>query len=96
MPSGKAFIPAIIEREKQTLKQKIQSLADDKMQYANLHSHGNAKGEPYSIRVHGYEEDLNEVTHKGLYEYYQNMIKEDELDVYVVQVILIGERWSRR
>lgn len=82
---GKAFIPAIIEREKQTLKQKIQSLADDKMQYANLRLiEEMCKGEPYSIRVHGYEEDLNEVDHKGLYEYYQNMIKEDELDVYVV------------
>lgn len=80
-----AFDDIVVEREMETLKQRIHSIKDDKMQYANMRLIDEmCKGEPYSLHVHGYEEDLTEINGKDLYEYYQKMMKEDELDIYVL------------
>ncbi|UOQ93278.1 insulinase family protein [Halobacillus shinanisalinarum] len=79
------FDETIVNREKQTLEQKITSIKDDKMSYANLRLIDHmCEGEPYSLHVHGYLDDLQKITAKSLYEYYQSMIKNDELDVYVI------------
>src|SRR5699024_8437508 len=54
-----SFDPKIVTREKQTLKQKIAALADDKMQYANMRMIDEmCENEPYRLHVHGYPEDL--------------------------------------
>ncbi|WP_281658016.1 pitrilysin family protein [Halobacillus sp. Cin3] len=79
------FDPEIVEREKQTLEQKITSIKDDKMSYANLRLMDHmCKGEPYALHVHGYQEDMSSITPESLYTYYQLMIKQDMLDVYVI------------
>ncbi|SEB02271.1 Predicted Zn-dependent peptidase [Thalassobacillus cyri] len=80
-----AFDEKIFNREKQTLEQKITSIKDDKMSYANMRLIDNmCKEEPYSYHVHGYPEDLEKLTAADLYEYYQTFITTDLLDVYVI------------
>lgn len=81
---GNALDSNIVEREKQTLTQKIKSLKDDKMSYANSRLLDEmCSDEPYRYHVHGYEEDLNKITAESLFDYYQEMLSEDKMDVYV-------------
>ncbi|WP_082234138.1 EF-P 5-aminopentanol modification-associated protein YfmF [Halobacillus massiliensis] len=80
-----AFDEKIVNREKQTLEQKITSIKDDKMSYANMRLIDHmCKGEPYALHVHGYLEDFKNISSKSLYEYYQRMINRDQLDVYII------------
>ncbi|UOQ42998.1 insulinase family protein [Halobacillus salinarum] len=82
---GQGFDPEIVQREKQTLEQKITSIKDDKMSYANLRLMDHmCKDEPYSLHVHGYLEDFSSITAESLYDYYKTMIENDMLDVYVI------------
>ncbi len=68
-----------------TLKQKINAIIDDKMAYANMRLIDEmCVDEAYALHVHGYEEDLEEMTATNTYEYYQSMLQEDQLDIYIV------------
>lgn len=79
------FDESIVEKEKRTLKQRIQAVYDDKMRYANLRLvEEMCKGEPYSIPVNGFLDDVDSITAKNLYDYYQQAIGEDEIDLYFV------------
>jgi len=81
---GEALDKNIVEREKQTLTQKIKSLKDDKMSYANSRLlEEMCSDEPYRYRVHGYEEDLEDITDESLFSYYQEMLAQDKMDIYV-------------
>ncbi|WP_117160851.1 EF-P 5-aminopentanol modification-associated protein YfmF [Paraliobacillus sp. X-1268] len=80
-----AFDQTIVSREKQTLKQKINAVVDNKMSYANMRLIDKmCEGEAYSLHVHGYQEDLNRIDEKSLYTYYQQLLQEDQMDVYVL------------
>lgn len=80
-----SFDPSVFNREKETLRNKIQSIQDDKMKYANMRLIDEmCAGEPYQLHVHGYEEDLDRLEATDLYQYYESMVAEDELDIYVV------------
>ncbi|WP_249869724.1 EF-P 5-aminopentanol modification-associated protein YfmF [Oceanobacillus saliphilus] len=79
------FDESIFKREKDTLKQKINAIQDDKMSYANMRLIDEmCENEPYQLHVHGYEEDLNKMTNENLYDYYKNMIQQDDMDIYVL------------
>jgi predicted Zn-dependent peptidase len=79
------FDESIFKREKDTLKQKINAIQDDKMSYANMRLIDEmCENEPYQLHVHGYEEELDTMTNEDLYNYYQTIFKENELDVYVL------------
>ncbi|MUK89849.1 insulinase family protein [Ornithinibacillus sp. L9] len=83
--SGQAFQPTIFKREKNTLKQKINSIKDDKMSFANMRLIDEmCDGEPYQLHVHGYEEDLDSMTPEDTYAYYQELLQQDELDIFVL------------
>ncbi|MFD2045711.1 EF-P 5-aminopentanol modification-associated protein YfmF [Ornithinibacillus salinisoli] len=83
--SNNAFQPQLFDREKNTLKQKINAIKDDKMSFANMRLIDEmCKDEAYSLHVHGYEEDLNSMTAENTFEYYQKLIREDDLDIYVL------------
>ncbi|WP_042456476.1 EF-P 5-aminopentanol modification-associated protein YfmF [Neobacillus dielmonensis] len=83
--SGSGFEPGTIEKEKRTLKQRIQSVYDDKMRYSNVRLiEEMCKGEPYALQVNGEAEDVEAITPENLYEYYQHAFSEDEMDLYVV------------
>src|SRR5690606_25466026 len=82
---GNAFNRETVEQEKRTLKQRIQSVFDDKMKYSNFRLiEEMCKDEPYDLNVHGRIEDVDSITPEALYEYYQQAINEDELDLYII------------
>lgn len=80
-----AFDAKIFSREVRTLEQIIDSTVDDKMKYANIRLVDEmCKNEPYALHLHGYKEDLETLTAKQLYEYYEQMLREDDIDIYVI------------
>ncbi|WP_186577410.1 EF-P 5-aminopentanol modification-associated protein YfmF [Aquibacillus kalidii] len=82
---GESFDQKIVNREKQTLKQKMDAIVDDKMSYANMRLIDEmCVDEPYKLHVHGYPEDLNDITAQNLYDYYHQLLVEDNLDIYVI------------
>ncbi|WP_323125817.1 EF-P 5-aminopentanol modification-associated protein YfmF [Gracilibacillus oryzae] len=79
------FDPKILEREKKTLKNKIDALKEDKMNLANTRMiEEMCADEAYQLRVHGYEEDIASISAVQLYEYYQQLLQDDHLDIFVV------------
>lgn len=82
---GHAFISSIVEQEKRSLIQRIQSVFDDKMRYASLRLvEEMCKEEPYSLHVNGLKEDVDSITAESLYTYYKKALSEDKVDLYVV------------
>lgn len=80
-----SFHDQTVEKEKKTLKQRIQSVFDDKMRYSNLRLVEEMfKEEPYSLHVNGQMEDVDVITSETLYDYYQRTFKEDEMDLYII------------
>ncbi|MGM8214533.1 EF-P 5-aminopentanol modification-associated protein YfmF [Bacillaceae bacterium W0354] len=80
-----SFNEKIVEKEKETLSNKIKAIIDEKMQYANMRLIDEmCKDEKFSIHSHGYLDDLPKIDPKSLYQTYEQMINEDQLDVYVV------------
>lgn len=83
--SGQAFNKETVEKEKRTLKQRIQSLYDDKMKYSSFRlTEEMCKGEPYALHVHGKIKDVDTISPQILYQYYQKAFAENEMDLYVV------------
>ena len=82
---GRTFNQTTMDNEKRSLKQRIQSVYDDKMKYSNFRLiQEMCKEEPYALYVHGQLEDVDSITSEILYEYYQQALAEDELDLFVV------------
>lgn len=83
--TGKAFDEQTVEKEKRTLKQRIQSVFDDKMRYSNMRLiEEMCQGETYALQVNGEEKDVDAITAENLYTYYQTAFAEDEMDLYVI------------
>jgi predicted Zn-dependent peptidase len=74
-----------VEKEKKTLKQRIQSVFDDKIRYSNLRLVEEMfQNEPYSLPVNGQIDKVDSITAESLYQYYQKAFKQDEIDLYVI------------
>ncbi|WML31791.1 pitrilysin family protein [Neobacillus sp. OS1-32] len=83
--SGHGFDRETVEKEKRTLKQRIQSVYDDKMRYSNVRLiEEMCKGEPYALQVNGDLEDVDSITPENLFAYFQKAFSQDEMDLYVV------------
>ncbi|MEH7335562.1 pitrilysin family protein [Neobacillus drentensis] len=83
--SGSAFDKDTVEKEKRTLKQRIQSVYDDKMRYSNVRLlEEMCKGEPYALQVNGEAQDVDAITPENLYEFYKQVFLEDEMDLYII------------
>lgn len=79
------FSKTIIEKEKRALKQRIQAVYDDKMRYANMRLiQEMCEEEPYRLNANGNIEDLDQLNEKSLYDYYQEVLLNDEIDLYIV------------
>ncbi|HET7629119.1 MAG TPA: pitrilysin family protein [Bacillales bacterium] len=79
------FDPEIVEREKRTLKQRMQSVRDDKMRYATTRLiEEMCKNEPYRLHAYGEEERLNEITPEQLTTYYRQLLADNLIDVFIV------------
>ena len=80
-----AFPKDIFQREKATLRKRIESVVDDKMAYANLRLiEEMCADERYRMPAHGYSEDLDRLTSQAVYQYYLEMLEKDRLDIYVL------------
>ncbi|MEQ2526549.1 pitrilysin family protein [Bacillaceae bacterium CLA-AA-H227] len=83
--TNKAFDKETLEKEKRTLKQRIQSVYDDKMKYSNSRLvEEMCKGEKYALHVHGEMDVVDAITPESLFSYYEKAFAEDELDLYIV------------
>jgi predicted Zn-dependent peptidase len=80
-----AFTKDTVEKEKRTLKQRIQSIYDDKMKYSSVRLiEEMCKGEPFQLEANGVKEDVDAITPETLYSYYKKALSEDEIDFYVI------------
>lgn len=86
------FKEAIVTREKATLKNKIESIYDDKVSFANqrLIDHM-CKDESYHLHTNGYEDDLATITGENLSAYYDTVLASDDMDFYVLGDIDVME-----
>lgn len=80
-----AFSSSVVTSEKRTLKQRIESVYDDKMRYANMRATEEmCKGEAYAIPAFGDSKSVDQITPEDLYSYYQQMLQTDLVDLYIV------------
>lgn len=83
--SENGFDQNVIENEKRALKQRIQSIYDDKMRYSNQRVIDvMCENEPYALSVYGEKEEVDSITPQSLFSYYQTALAEDQIDLYMV------------
>ncbi|MEC3246974.1 pitrilysin family protein [Bacillus cereus] len=82
---GDGFLSSIVESEKRALLQRIEATYDDKMRYANERLiEEMCKVEPYRLSANGKKESVMSITNESLYQYYQKVLAEDEMDLYII------------
>lgn len=78
------FKKEYIDSEKQNLKQIIEGKIDNKAGYAQDRCIEEMyKEEPYGLYRYGYIEELEKITPESLYEYYQKLISECKIDIFI-------------
>ena len=86
------FVESIVAREKEIIKQRIESIFDDKSRYAYQRLLQILRpNEPASISAYGTTEAVDAITPESLVEAYQSMLNNDEIDIYVVGDVNIEE-----
>lgn len=82
---NEAFDETIVELKKKELKERLQVAKDDKFSYSldKLFEYM-GKDQTLGIPSTGYEDEIESVSSKALYEYFLKCIKEDEKHIYVV------------
>ncbi|GAF16692.1 Zinc protease [Bacillus sp. JCM 19046] len=79
------FQTTVVEQEKRSLKQRIDSIYDDKMRYANVRiTEEMFNGEAYGLPAYGRVDDLNNLDEKKIYDVYKNMLANDRFDLFVI------------
>ncbi|GAF23543.1 LOW QUALITY PROTEIN: hypothetical protein JCM19047_3371 [Bacillus sp. JCM 19047] len=79
------FVTQTVEQEKRSLKQRIASIYDDKMRYANVRiTEEMFQHEAYRLPPYGREKDLDQLNSQTLYDAYQSMLEQDRFDLYVI------------
>ncbi|MBE5103770.1 insulinase family protein [Bacillus thuringiensis] len=98
---GNGFLASIVESEKRALLQRIEATYDDKMRYANERLiEEMCEVEPYRLSANGKKESVTSITNESLYQYYQKVLAEDEMDLYIIgdisenAVDLVGKYFS--
>lgn len=82
---GEAFDSKTVSNEIRSLKQRIQSISDDKMRYSAIRLvEEMCKNEPYALEASGNLRDLETMTPESLFSYYKKVLAEDEIDLYVI------------
>lgn len=77
-----AFVNLEIQKDK--LKQEILSIKDNKLKYSIIELLGKMKGKPYSYNSFGNIDEIDDITGKNLYDYYLKVLKEDQIDIFVL------------
>ena len=82
------FKKEYVEQEKNNIKQKIEGKIDNKARYAlDRCIEEMYKDEPFGLFKFGYIEDLEGIDAKNLYKYYQNLIKNCKIDIFVSGIV---------
>lgn len=87
-----AFKAAYVEAEKKNLKQKIESLKDDKIRYASYRMiEAMCEGEAFALFNHGRAQDLAKIDPPTLYTYYREVLSTCPIDLYCVGNVTVEE-----
>ncbi len=82
--TNNAFSEKYVETEKKNLKELIESVKNDKREYAKKRLIEEMyKNESYGIFEYGYTEDLENINGANLYEYYRTFIETSEMKIIV-------------
>ena len=85
------FLDDGLKKCKNKLEKSIQKLSDNKLKYTLIKLLETTKDMPYSYNSFGYLEDLEAITPESLYQYYQSVLANDFIDVFVVGDIETNE-----
>ena len=78
------FKDLYVEQEKENIKQRINAKVDNKALYAKARCVEEMyKGDPAGLYTYGYVEDLEKINSQNLYEYYNKLINECKIDIFV-------------
>lgn len=89
---GNGFKKSYVQAEKKNLKQRIESLQDDKGRYASQKMvEAMCSEESYSLFHHGLIEDISSITAENLYTYYLDVIGSCPIDIYCVGNVDVDE-----
>lgn len=92
---GKGFKASYVQAEKKNLKQRIESLQDDKGRYAGQKMvEAMCDEESYSLFSHGRLEDIPSINANNLYTYYQEVMSTCPIDLYCVGNVDVDEVFS--
>ena len=79
-----AFKEEYVKQEKENVKRIIEGKPDNKARYAfDRCIEEMYKDQPYGLYKYGYIEDLEKITAQDLYNYYQSMISQCKIDIFV-------------
>ena len=79
-----AFKEEYVKQEKGNIKRIIEGKVDNKAIYAlERCTEEMYKDKPYGLYKYGYIEDLETITAQNLYEYYQKMLQECKIDLFI-------------
>ena len=79
-----SFNEEYVEQEKENIKRRIEAKVDNKARYAiDRCIEEMYKNEPYGLYKYGYVEDLEKITTENLYEYYNKLINECKIDIFI-------------
>lgn len=79
-----AFKTEYINSEKQKLKIILEGKKDNKAKYALLRCQEEMyKGKPFGLYKYGYIEDIDNINAENLYKYYQKLLSECKIDIFV-------------
>ena len=85
---NKGFKKEYVEQEKENLKQIIEGKIDNKARYSlDRCIEEMYKNQPFGLYKYGYVEDMKDINEKNLYEYYQQLINECKIDIFVSGII---------
>ena len=78
------FKEEYVKQEKENIKRIIQAKSDNKARYAlDRCIEEMYKGKQYGLYKYGYIEDLEEIDAEKLYKYYQKVISESKIDIFL-------------
>ena len=82
------FKKEYVEQEKENIKQIIDGKIDNKARYSlDRCIEEMYKDKPYGLYKYGYVEDIKDINEKNLYEYYQRLVNECKIDIFVSGII---------
>ena len=78
------FKESVVDKCSKRLAKSIKSLKDNKIKYSLWKLLESIPDKPYSYNSYGYIEDLETINGKNLFDYYNSIINDDLIDIFVV------------